>query len=309
MKVIGERPLGCFVSFNASSSEDASRVTKLLQELGVDTYRPDLLVGKEIGREIMAAMQAADFICLIIGDISPSPNVTFEAGLAIGLGKPVLTITTVSNVPFDFATGVQSVRVKDGDIASVRKDIERFVRHVRPRPTRKQAVPAPLQKSVQGEWDSLRKRPSIHEREAGLVDLVAGLFKQHGSEVLREGPGDGPGRVDLLVWNDPIVAELGGPLIVECKCYGGGSGSVLVNARHAFKQLISYVEQSSAKLGLLVFDHDRPTNISLVEQETPEALAFFVGDLIAAIETCDLPNEIRRRRTRAALRANRGDAG
>ena len=84
---------------------------------------------------------------------------------------------------------------------------------------------------------------------------------------------------------------------------------MLVNARHAFEQLVTYVDQSTAKLGLLIFDHDRPTDLSLTEYETPKALAFFVRDFVAVIGTGRLPDEIRRRRARAARpQGYRGDA-
>ena len=302
--------LNCFVSFSAASSHHALQLTELLQSLGVETYRADLL-GHDISHEILMALRAADFICLIVGEPSLSPNVAFEAGLAIGLGKPVLTLATGPSIPFDFAEGVQVVRVLGDDVTSAKRDIARFVRHVKPRGSISAAAPT-ASRSLDWagtELAKIREVRGIREREQALVDLVARVFEQHGSEVLREAQEEGSrARIDLLIWNDPLVAEFGGSLIVECKYYGGGSGSVLVNARHAFKQLAGYVEQSSATLGLLVFDHDRPTDLSLSEYETTVALAFFVGDLVNAMATGELGDEIRRRRARAArlrgIRAN-----
>jgi hypothetical protein len=309
----GAGPLNCFVSYSAGFSNEASRLTELLQEMGVDSYRPDILAGQEIRYEILGAIRAADFICLIVGEGSPSPNVAFEAGVAIGLGKPVLTLATGPNLPFDFAKGVQIIRLPSGNVASIRRDIARFVRHVRPRSSssgRRSEPSARLTDWAQEELSRIRHVSAVRQREARLVDLIARLFEEQGSEVLREAQESARVDVDLLVWSDALVAELGGPLIVECKYYGGGSGSVLLNARHAFKHLAAYVEQSSAKLGLLVFDHDRPTNLSLSELETPEALAFFVGELLTIIGAGTFLDEIQRRRARAArLRAYRGDGG
>lgn len=306
-----ERPLNCFVSFSAASSQYAAQVAELLQKLGVETYRADLLPGQEIRREIMMALRAADLVCLIVGEASPSPNMAFEAGLAMGLGKPVLALATGPTIPFDFADGVQLIRVPAGDITSAKRDIARFVRHVRPEAKAKPPATSPASSPdwVGAELARIRQSEGGQERERALVDFVARLFEGHGSEVLREDQAS-RARIDLLVWDDTLVTELGGPLIVECKYYGGGSGSVLVNARHAFKQLEAYVAQSSARLGLLVFDHDRPTDLSLREQETPDALAFFVGDLAVAVAEHSLGDEIRRRRARAArLRVVRGDPG
>ncbi len=307
------QPLNCFVSFSAASSHQAAQLTELLQTMEVETYRADVLPGQEINREILMALRAADFVCLIVGEPSPSPNVAFEAGLAIGLGKPVLTLATGPNVPFDFADGVQIVRVPGDDLASAKRDIARFVRHVRPATNITVAPPieAGALDWAGAELRQIRQTKAAREREGALADFVARVFEAQGSEVLREGQDEGSrARIDLLVWSDPLVAEFGGPLIVECKYYGGGSGSVLVNARYAFKQLEGYVEQSSATLGLLVFDHDRATDLSLTEQETPDALAFFVGDFLAAMVADKLGDEIRRRRARAArLRGPGGNPG
>ena len=307
------QPLNCFISFSAASSHHAAQLTKLLHGIEVETYRADLLPGQEISRQIMTALKAADFVCLIVGEPSPSPNVAFEAGLAIGLGKPVLVLATGPTIPFDFAEGVQVVRMPGDGFASVERDIVRFVRHVRPESS---TMVAPSGETRSLDWASpelarIRQITGAREHESALVDFVARIFESYGSEVLREGQEEGSrGRIDLLVWSDPLAKELGGPLIVECKYYGGGSGSVLVNARHTFKQLAGYVAQSNATLGLLVFDHDRPTELSLTEQETPEALAFFVGDLVTALAANKLSDEVRRRQARAVrVRGIRGNAG
>ena len=220
---------------------------------------------------------------------------------------------TGSELPFDLAASVQLLRIADGDLAAAKPDIARFVRHVRPAagPAPPSPSPPPSLEWAGAELSRIRENKGGAQREKELTDLVARVFEASGSEVLREGQEeDARARIDLLVWSDPLVAELGGPLIIECKYYGGGSGSVLVNARHAFRQLASYVEQSTAKLGLLVFDHARPTGLSLSDQETPEALAFSVSDLVTAVAANKLGDEIRRRRARAArLRGLRGDTG
>jgi len=304
--------LTCFISFSSESSEEADRLAELLQAMGVEIYRADLLPGREISREILTSLRTADFICLIVGGGSLSPNFAFEVGLAVGLSKPVLAFMTGAEFPFDLTGRVQILRVADGDFESAERDIARFVRHVRPGVGTAGRLPGPPPSLewAGAELARIREDKDTARRETELINLVARVFENSGSEVLREGQEeDVRAQIDLLVWSDPLVADLGGPLIVECKYYGGGSGSVLLNARHAFRQLAGYVEQSNAKLGLLVFDHDRPSGLSLSELETPEALAFFIGDLVTAVAADELADEIRRRRARAArLRGIRGDS-
>jgi hypothetical protein len=197
-----------------------------------------------------------------------------------------LALSHGASVPFDVGHGIQVLRLKAGDPSSVLPDIRRFVRHIKPRPERSLTVTAPDQTSVEtaaAELNQLRRATNTGDRGRAPVDVVAHLFNQPGLELMREEAIANHERPDLFLWSDPLVAEVGGPLIIECKYYGGGSGSVLANARDALQQLQSDVENSSAGLGLLVFDHDRPTDLKLSQYESPKALAFYVDDLIDTV--------------------------
>ena len=296
--------LKCFLSYGAAKQAEADAVVTVLQELNVDTFAAhDILPGQAIAPTILGALRAADFICLVLAEEPPSANVAFEAGLAIGLGKPVLALSRQPSIPFDVGHGIQVVRLKSRDISPALSDIRRFVRHIKPKIETSPKPPFPDRAAVEkarAELKSARLSSSANQRGRAVVDVVAQLFDQPGIELLQEEITTGGGRPDFLLWSDPLVSELGGPLIVECKYYGGGSGSVLANARKALQQLATYVELSSAGLGLLVFDHDRPTNLKLSGYETPKALAFYVGDLIDTVGAGKLTDELWRRRARAA---------
>jgi hypothetical protein len=298
------------LSFDATLKREAERAAQVLQDLNVDTYESADLRGQDIAQAILAAVRAADFVCLVLAERAPSPNVGFEAGLAAGLGKPVLALTFGKTVPFQVTSGVQIIRFKDEDVSSALQDIRRFLRHVRPRRDEPQPTGTidAQRIAVANTLERLRQANSPGEREAGLISAVADLFERQGSEVLREDEKAKEGRPDLLVWSDPLSTDLGGPVIIECKYYKGGSGSVLANARNELGQLANYVERSHAKLGLLVFDHDRPTDLKLTEQDTPKALAFYIGDLVAAVASGTLTDEIWRRQARAS-RIHRGNEG
>jgi hypothetical protein len=308
------RSLKCFLSYEAVQRSEVGRIVSVLQRLDVDTFAAhDLKSGQPISSAILSALRAADFVCVVLSDAAPSAHVAFEAGLAIGLGKPVLALARGAGVPFDIGQGVQVLRLKTGDLSSVLPDIRRFVRHLKPRLDSSLPLNAPDRATVEtvaAELSQIRRAPSAEDRGRALVDVVTHLFEQPGLEVMREEANVNHERPDLFLWSDSLVAELGGPLIVECKYYSGGSGRVLANARHALQQLQEYVEGSSAGLGLLVFYHDRPTDLKLSLYESPRALAFYVGDLIEAVGSGKLSDELWRRRARAARRKElRGDAG
>jgi len=307
------KPTTCFVSFSPDSSRLALELIDVLDGMGIEGAYHDELASHEISREVLSAIEAADFICAVTGAQPADAQVAFELGLALGLGKPVLLLTkTGSDIGYDLAGRIQVVRTKSGHIDEVRRDVSRFVKHVRLKPTKDSNDETSLnqQGQLQGELSHLRGIKDVALRRRSLTGLVAEAFEQQGAEVLREGGVGRAAEYDLLVWSDPLVSELGGPIIVECKYYAGGTGSVLVNARHAFNQLASFVESSSAKVALLVYDHDRPNHLTLTEYETPQALAFSIDDFVMAIEAGHLADEIRRKRARAArLRTSRGLAG
>ena len=89
-------------------------------------------------------------------------------------------------------------------------------------------------------------------------------------------------------------------MIVECKHYGSGSGSVFANAKQTVERLEKLVGGSDARLALLVFSHDRLSPPSHVF-ETPRVLSFPVEELIDAIEQGTFIEEVIRRRRRAAF--------
>jgi TIR domain len=308
-----DRPLKCFLSYGPVQQAEVDAIVNLLQLLDVDIFTAhDIEPGQAFSSTILSALRAADFVCVILSDAPLSANIAFEAGLAIGLGKAVLALSQGTGVPFDIGHGVQVLRLKAGDPSSVAPDIRRFVRHVKPRPVPSPTVTSSNHASVETAAAELNRLRTTNApgRERALVDVVAHLFNEPGLEVMREEPIPNGQRPDLLLWSDPLVAELGGPLIIECKYYRGGSGNVVANARHALRQLQSYIEHSSAGLGLLVFDHDRPRELKLSQYDSPKALAFFVGDLIDTVRAGKLTDEIWRRRARAArLKEPPGDAG
>jgi hypothetical protein len=88
-------------------------------------------------------------------------------------------------------------------------------------------------------------------------------------------------------------------MLIECKYYGGGSGSVLANAKHNVQQLEKYVRASEARVALLVYDHDRSTPPP-PSFETPQVLVFPVDQLIQALERGTLTDEILQQRRRAS---------
>ncbi|WP_196812929.1 hypothetical protein [Cupriavidus sp. WS] len=294
------RPLKCFISYSAESAADAAELFAMLQELGVDAFVSAGEVANippQIGT--IGTVSAADCVAAVLTG-GPSPWVWFELGLAIGLGKPVMFLERQANTFKDVLAGARIVRIKTDDVRASLPDVRRFLRHVRPKGEisvpKEDANRAALKEAASAVSD---RHNVTSGRELYLVDALASLFRVADFEVLTEPKTEADERPDLIVWNDDLVAEFGGPMIVECKYYRGSTGSVFHNAQHSLKQLAGYVENSSAALGLLVFDHDRPTRFEVENYSTPNAFAVSVDGLVNTITEGTLADDLWRWRARA----------
>jgi hypothetical protein len=92
-------------------------------------------LGTEILHSLRSAIQGADRVLVVLGE-DPAPNPMFEAGLALGLGKPLLIIAAPgATVPVDLA-GQVIARARPDDLDAinfaldqVRERVTRETRH------------------------------------------------------------------------------------------------------------------------------------------------------------------------------------
>ena len=82
--------------------------------------------------------------------------------------------------------------------------------------------------------------------------LIEDVFQEAEAQVAEVKSPGSDGGADLIVWQNDLAFATGGPMIVQYKYYGGGSGGVLVNAKESAKRLEKLVGGSDASLALLV---------------------------------------------------------
>jgi hypothetical protein len=294
----------CFVT--GSLGQKTHALVRMLMAMGVEATTADMLnTGTAITQEILRMIAASDFIAVVLGERGRD-NALYEMGVARALGKPAFVILTHGALGVD-VSGVY-LRAIDGPerIADVADDLDRFLRNAK--------TPTPLVGRIAGErrldlgWarrelSTLRSRAS-RGRERQLEQLVGKIFEAVGAEVLPTAS-EGRMQVDFVVWLDQIADQTGGPMLVECKLFRGGSGSVIKNSEASVRRLERTLADSDSSIALLVYDHDRShTPPSLYE--TPQVLSFAVEDLVSALEKGGFEQELLRRRERAAF-AHRSD--
>lgn len=316
----GESPKRCYLI--APMQSGASRVAKFLTELGLEVTRAvHGPTSKTVAEELSRHLAEVNFVVAILPSVQ-SPGVMFELGMAHALSKPALVLCIGEQMPdlsglLNFR-GVEFIRVPDlGHLADVAKDVDRFVRLTASQGTIKEDQPSKPAAPPVEEFEWARERLKALRSTDGVrrwlrfEDLVAEIFRHAGGEVTLTNKRTAVAtqfEADLVVWLNDLAFEIGGPIIVECKIYRGGSGSVVRNLESTIKRLDGLIGSTSARLALVVFDHDRP-NTLLALHETPRVLAYTAEALIENLGQGTLVADVAKRRRRAAFRTGAGDGG
>jgi hypothetical protein len=289
----------CFII--APPGLESAQIARIFSERGVECLRPDEIIPSgNVTEELLGHLANADFVVASLHG-SISPNLAFELGVARALRKPALIFTTNYDRLLNDVRGVYVVNASPDAAGEAGPDIDRFLRNA----TESPAIEGHTSRQpADGDFTWARERAAALKHERGVSravefeGLVSKIFQKAGGQVVTATP-QVDRNADLIVWLNDVAFETGGAMIVECKYYGGGVGSVLKNAKHTVEHLEKFVDGSNARVGLLVFDHDRhgpPPHVF----ETPRVLSFAIGQLIDNIENGTFAEEVIRRRRRAA---------
>ncbi|TIT29897.1 MAG: hypothetical protein E5W86_00520 [Mesorhizobium sp.] len=291
-----------------------------LTDLGLDVTRATYeLTGKIVANELRGHLSDVDFVVAVVSQFL-SPSVTFELGMAHALGKPILMLGIGEKVPdlaslLDFR-GVEFIRVSSlGQLPEIANDIDRFIRLTATLGSLEddQRNDSPVRSIQDLEWarERLQTVRLIKGARRGFQfeELVADIFRQAGGEVTftdHQNVEASQREADLVLWLNELAYEVGGPVLVECKIFGGGTGSVVKNLEHTIKKLDRWIGSTSAQLALVVFDHDRPHKPPVLS-ETPRVLAYAAETLIKLIERGTFVVDVSQRRQRAAFGTRTAD--
>jgi Restriction endonuclease len=292
----------CFIA--ARHGEWSERIAEALSERGIESFRSDQLVQSEtVTEEVLWQLESADFVIASLHE-GASPHLTFELGAALAWRKPTLVFTTNYDRVLD---GLHSIYLVKGSPDSggheIGPDIDRFIRHAeKPRVAR--ARPDRRQPPVDLTWarDQLVAlvRETAESKGVAFERLIRGVFEAAGMQVVDLESRTGI-RPDLIVWQNDVAYEVGGPILVECKYRMGEGANTIAMMRRAVAQMEKYIQKSDAGLGLLIVNSDRPKT-ALHKFDTPHVLAFDANELIDIIDRGSLADEVIQRRQKAATK-------
>ena len=241
----------CFIS--APSGIDLGALPNVLEERGIswEWAKPD----SHINRDASLGIASADFVLVVLNGTRADYRAAFEAGIAIGLRRPVLLIQTKAvALPLDlrrFTTFKANLSNRD----ALRFHIDLFL-----------ATPPSTQSAVGTERSAIdlpTRRP--RSREVGLrfeSDIERRVYDAviaAGGSVTAQpqSPKDVRFRPDMLAWLGHLDAEWLDPVIIEVK------GRIEPkNVRGLEEQLLHFMEAARARMALVVtapddFERDR----------------------------------------------------
>jgi hypothetical protein len=263
-----------------------------LKRRGVEPYvLSDVApLGAEILQSLRLAIQRADQVLVVLGD-APAPNPMFEAGLALGLGKPLLIVAAPgATVPANLA-GQVIARARPDDLDAINFALDQ-VQQRAPRDTRRTPRPGgrPLGANL---VDRLLARLSASgPTEASSVAVLVEAIEASGSIAVVNTEGDR--GFDLGVWSDDLEAIGGNPLLVEVK------RSLVPGA--VDQVLHSLADHPSARLGLVVYLEppagDQPPSRAELGQTRFPVLVISLQQLLRRMASASFAEVIRDMRSR-----------
>jgi len=263
-----------------------------------------LQAGGHLVSPLLAQMKNADFVTIIMHGATARPNVIFEAGVAAGLGKPVLVFSIGGHgFPFDLNSS-SVVRLDHADVRIIEMHLDAFLSTLPQQKRTKQSKQTGRKDNspefagaleqlevLKANRDSVQNQPQQSNRAKDLArlgfqfeNLVTDLFRL-GGYTATSSPGPDYG-VDLAVSSPKVQRDLGGPLLVQVKTRLAPS-----IARDAARGISKLVAKGRGSAGLVITLAEK-VGLEEVLLQQPLILAMSAQRLIRLVERDNLVRTI-----------------
>lgn len=215
--------------------------------------------------ELRGIIRGVDIAIVVLSDGDTTHQI-FAAGVAIGLGKPVVLIETRSSRNVDIGlNSIPTVFAEINDFKSIQSQLGRFLLSLNPpywtRPSalRRQSSPAEYSKNLH-----------VEDFNSAFEYEIISLFARF-SELVESSPrlqGNGDWQPDALVWIRGLDPEVALPIAVEVKAVD--SEAAITNT---VSNLASYLTNLGLPYGVAVFNGDRELSCAVARG----AFVFVIG--------------------------------
>ncbi len=175
---------------------DTTSLVRAVENRGLEAIRLNKLgVGSSVSDLLLQSLGKADYVIAVIGE-SENANVWYELGMASGMGKPVLLLTSDHGAIPVAASGLTYLTADADNQGAIEFGLDQLLSAPKTRMARPPSVDRethPIGASADRLLESLenyRKASSI--REAQVVDIIFLALKESGVSTLsKESSGDG----------------------------------------------------------------------------------------------------------------------
>lgn len=243
-------------------------------------------LGASIMQSLQQAIDAADFVLVVLGTTESRQNVLFEAGMAVGRGKPVVVIADPAEAPPPDLTGLLTIRARPDDLPAISFALDQAEGRSARMSQFAPATGHALGHRVDQLLGQLSTTANLTERAA--LDLLTQALESSGA-VAAQSPDEVDRRFDIGVWSDDLDAIAANPLLIELK---------RKLSPQAVEQVLGYLPLNpKARVALLVFLE--PATNSLLKDVPYPVLAISLRELLERMRTASFAEVVRDLRNRA----------
>lgn len=281
----------CFITAAPAIGDQLDSLVALLRAQNVDVAVPAFTTAGPAWADVLReTIRRADFVVAILTPGTALANVTYEVGVAHGLGKRVLLVVPpeTQGIPFDL-TGVLQVRASLLDPAPIAFAVQTLLAAP---PSRKRRGEVSAAHLPLGPYADMLLRHLVglaaQKRPEELESVVETILRRSGASPIAtnvERPEQG---FDFAVWIDELDAYLGNPLLIEVKQRV---------SRDAIEKLRSAFARGGSRWALLIYLDD-PVDPGVWSGLPPNILRVQLTDLLVQLRTRSLPAILRDMRNR-----------
>lgn len=239
----------CFIS--APPGADLQVLTRALQQHGYSVCAPNTFApGERWIDTLRRNLAEADLIIGVFQAGRPVSNVTFELGLAAGLGKRVIAIAppTIDDLPQAFSAFLV-IRAEPTNSEAIGFALEQIAAAPKGGGIKRETVVSPS-KILGNEVDKYIQRIESARLESELLVTLRSLLIAAGAEVVTLEPSFGNRlRPDIAIWSDALEPYVGNPLLIEVKrsIHRG------IGLQKAVDQLQNYMRHAGSMWSILLY--------------------------------------------------------
>lgn len=278
----------CFIS--APFGVELGSLPKLLGERGISWEW-----AKDEGGEtqnVETGLENADFIIVVLNGTKADYRGIFDAGIAIGLHKPIFLIQTKSRVlPIDFRwfSNVKA-SLSNHDALSFHLDLFLAAPHVTPNST--VSVPWPPMHGL--PLVPSKPRESKQHFASELERRVYQAVISAGGNAISEprSTSDAKYRPDFLAWLGNLDADMLDPVVIEVKGHAAPN-----EAQRLEERLLGFMQTARVRMALVLTREPPPQRD---QQLSPNVLWLTIDEFEKLTSSAQLGNYVRNARNRIA---------